>query len=151
MNVKTQREEQGGWTILPKKPIFSYICNWQILLVLTAYKETFIKKLLISWIKELTLIRIALSYKLTGLRIAVEHRTMSRTSDNVQPKSKIVRPNAKHIEHSVRREKFEAKLNVQPDYACLTMHWRCPSKLLIFSDRCLSYKSFLINKLQYRK
>ena len=39
------------------------------------------------------------------------------TSDNVRPKSKVVRPNKKHTGHSVRREKFEAKFNVRPYYA----------------------------------
>ena len=36
---------------------------------------------------------------------------------NVRPKSKIIRPNEKHTGHSVRWEKFEAKLNARSDHA----------------------------------
>ena len=34
---------------------------------------------------------------------------------------------------------------------CPTISWRCPTNLLILSNRYLSNKSFLINKLQYPK
>ena len=40
-----------------------------------------------------------------------------RISDNIRPKSDIVRPNEKHARYSAQRKKFEKKLNVRPDYA----------------------------------
>ena len=40
-----------------------------------------------------------------------------RTSYDVRPQSKSVRPKEKHTGHFVRREKLKAKLNVRPDYA----------------------------------
>lgn len=36
---------------------------------------------------------------------------------DLQQRSKIVRPNEKHSGHSVRPEKFEVKLNARPDKA----------------------------------
>ena len=61
-----------------------------------------------------------------------------RTSDNVRPKSKIIRPNGKHTGYSVPWEKFEAKLY----RLCFrpTIIWRCRSELLN-----LSKKFFLTN------
>ena len=44
---------------------------------------------------------LLLSFIYTGLKITVGHPTVS---------------NEKHTVHSVRREKFETKLNVRPDY-----------------------------------
>ena len=49
--------------------------------------------------------------------IHIRSSNNGRTSDNVRPKSKFVRPNEKDTRHSARREKPEAKLNIRPDYA----------------------------------
>ena len=51
---------------------------------------------------------------LVSFRIKFRPEINGRTSDIVRPKSKTVRPNEKYTRNSVRREKFQAKLNVQP-------------------------------------
>ena len=80
---------------------------------------------------------------LANLKITVGHWTMSDQNQNLSDQLK------KHTRHSVRREKLEAKLNSDQIMLLSDLNWRCPIKLLIFSNKYLSNKSFLISKLQY--
>ena len=76
----------------------------------------------------------------TGLKIRAGHQTMSNQTKNISDITFC--PTGK----AQGKIKYPIRLCV-----CPTMNWRCPIKLLIFSNKYLSNKSFLINKLQYPK
>ena len=87
---------------------------------------------------------LILTWELAGLKATVGRRTMSDQNQKLSYKTKITPDILSDSENS--GQNYISRLCF-----CPTINWRCPTKLLILSNKYVSNKPFLINKLQYPK